>query len=206
MLSTGNDALAEQTVAARATASGRPVANLNARISGYLVDSVILVAFILVFFVVGGAVLLFTSDFGAGDPPDWAYYACVALFVGGTLLAWTVFNLALLRWRGQTAGMYVLGIKTVGADGSITIGRLLVRWFGLHPLLFHPLLLPVWAVVSLLLFSFTLNEIVLAVTLCLVLFCIAAPIAGLVTMLVDPERRALHDRLAGTLVIHLEQP
>ena len=206
MLSTGNDALAEQTVAARATASERPVANLNARISGYLVDSIILVAFILVFFVVGGAVLLFTSDFGVGDPPDWAYYACAALFAGGTLLAWTVFNLALLRWRGQTAGMYVLGIKTVGADGAISTGRLLVRWFGLHPLLFHPLLLPIWAVVSLLLVSFTLNEIVLAVTLCLVLFCIAAPIAGLITMVVDPERRALHDRLAGTLVIHLEQP
>ena len=206
MLSTGNDALAEQAVATPATVSERPVANLNARISGYLVDSVILLAFILVFFVAGGAVLLFTSDFGAGDPPDWAYYACVALFVGGTLLAWTVFNLALLRWRGQTAGMYVLGIKTVGADGAITTGRLLVRWFGLHPLLFHPLLLPVWAVVSLLLVSFTLNQIVLAVTLCLVLFCIAAFIAGLITMLVDPERRALHDRLAGTLVIHLDRP
>lgn len=206
MLSTGNDALAEQPVAAPAASSARPVANLNARISGYLVDSVILLAFILVFFVVGGAILLFTSDFGAGDPPDWAYYACVAVFLGGTLLSWTAFNLALLRWRGQTAGMYVLGIKTVGANGAITSGRLLIRWFGLHPLLFHPLLLPVWAIISLLIVSFTLNQIVLAVTLVLVLFCIAAPVAGLIAMFADPERRALHDRLAGTVVVHLQEP
>jgi len=206
MLSTGSEALAEQPAAGLSTASARAVANVNARISAYLVDSVILLAFILVFFVIGGSILLFTSDFGEGDPPDWAYYACVAVFLGGSILSWTGFNLALLRWRAQTTGMYVLGIKSVAERGEMTNGRILVRWFGLHPLLFHPLLLPVWVVISLVLVSFTLNQIVLAVTLVFVLLCIAAPIAGLITMVVDPERRALHDRLAGTLVVHLDQP
>lgn len=185
----------------------RPVARLNARITAYLVDSVILLAVILVFFVLGGAVLLFSSDFGAGDPPDSAYYACLAIFLGGSLLAWSALNLALMRWRGQSAGMYVVGIRTVGEDASaITTGQTLRRWFGVHPLLFHPFLLPVWAVFSLLIVSFTLSQIVLVVTLALVLLCIVAPLASLIALIADPERRALHDRFARTLVVHIDQP
>jgi uncharacterized RDD family membrane protein YckC len=59
---------------------------------------------------------------------------------------------------------------------------------------------------SFMLVSLTLNSAVLAVTLALVFLCIAAPVAALLTMLFDPERRALHDRLAGTHVIHLDEP
>lgn len=178
---------------------------MNARISAYLIDTVVLLAFILVFFVIGGSILLFTSDFGEGDPPNWAYYAWVSVFVGGALLSWSVFNLAIMRWRGQSTGMYVVGIRTV-SDRPMTAGRHLLRWFGLHPLLFHPLLLPVWAIMSFMLVSLTLSKAVLAVTLALVLLCIAAPVAALITMLFDPERRALHDRLAGTHVVHLDEP
>lgn len=194
-------------MAGSSTATDRPVAHLNARISAYLVDSVILLAFILVFFVIGGSVLLLTSDLGQGDAPDSAYYASIAIFLGGSLLSWTVFNLALMRWRGQTTGMYVIGIRTVSEDGSaLTTGRTFLRWFGLHPLLFHPFLLPVWAIFSLLVVSFTLNQVVLVVTLALVLLCLVSPAASLLAMLFDAERRALHDRLARTLVVHLERP
>ncbi|OGO51681.1 MAG: hypothetical protein A2148_09970 [Chloroflexi bacterium RBG_16_68_14] len=192
--------------ASTSTATARPVAHLNARISAYLVDSVVLLAFILVFFVIGGAVLLFSSDLGRGDPPDSAYYASIAIFLGGSLLSWTAFNLALMRWRGQTTGMYVIGIRTVGEDGPLTPGRMLLRWFGLHPLLFHPFLLPIWAIFSLLVVSLTLSQVVLVVTLALVLLCLVSPAVSLLAMLLDAERRALHDRLAHTLVVHLEQP
>lgn len=206
MVSASDRALAESTTASTSTETVRPVAHLNARISAYLVDSVVLLAFILVFFVIGGAVLLFSSDLGRGDPPDWAYYASIAIFLGGSLLSWTVFNLALMRWRGQTPGMYVIGIRTIGEDGPLTPGRMLLRWFGLHPLLFHPFLLPIWAIFSLLVVSFTLSQIVLVATLALVLLCLVSPVASLLAMLLDAERRALHDRLAHTLVVHLEQP
>ena len=205
MVSTSKPAVADSPVAPRVAT--RSVAHLNARVSAYLIDSVILIAFILVFFVIGGAVLLFTSDLGRGDPPDSAYYAGIAVFIGGSLLAWTVFNLALVRWRGQSAGMYVVGIRTVSETGApVSWRQAALRWFGLHPLLFHPFLLPVWAVLSLLVVSLTLSEIVLVVTLALVLLCLAAPLAGAAAMLRDPERRALHDRLARTTVIHLDQP
>lgn len=194
-------------MAGGAAAAVRPVAHLNARISAYLVDSVILIAFILVSFVIAGAVLLFTSDLGRGDAPDAAFNAFLAILLGGPLLAWTAFNLALMHWRSQTTGMYVIGIKIVSEDGPpVSRRRTLLRWFGLHPLLFHPFLLPIWAIFSLLVVSITLSQIVLIVTVALVLLCIASPIAGLVAMSLDPERRALHDRLAHTLVVHLQQP
>src|SRR3990172_6541963 len=101
MAVTSNPALARPAVAQ----ASRPAARVNARVSAYLLDSAVLLVFILAFFVLGGAVLLFSSDLGGEDPPDSAYYAFIAIFVAGTLIAWSAFNLALLHWRGQTAGM-----------------------------------------------------------------------------------------------------
>jgi uncharacterized RDD family membrane protein YckC len=168
---------------------------------------VILVAFILVFFVLAGAELLIAESRSDGDPPDSAYYAFVAIFLGGLLLSWTAANLALVAWRGQTAGMYVIGIKVVPNEGErLAIGALLVRWFGLHPLLFHPLLLPIWSLLSLLLVSLIVSQLVLVVTVALVLLCVVSPAANLVLLTTDPQRRALHDRLARTVVVHLDSP
>ena len=207
MLSTSRQAVAGSSTAGRATAAARPVAHLNARISAYLVDSAVLLGFILVFFVIAGAILLFASDLGKEDAPDSAYYAFIATFLGGCLLSWTAFNLALLRWRGQTLGMYIVGIRTLGEDGlPLSTGRTLLHWFALHPVLFHPLLLPVWAVFSMLVVSLTLSKVVLVATLALVLLCLIAPAVSLALMLLDAERRTLPDRLARTFVVHLDQP
>ena len=187
------------------TATAR-VAHLHARISAYLIDSVVLLGFILLFFACAGAILLFSSDLGQNDPADSAYYAFIGLFMGGTLVAWTAFNVGLTLWRGQSAGMYIVGIRMVGEDApALTRSRALVRWFGLHPLLFHPFLLPVWALFSFIIVSLTLSKLVLVITLALVLLCVVSPVAGLATMLLDPDRRGLHDRLAGTLVVQLER-
>lgn len=206
MVSASKPAAAPTNAQAPAT-TARLVARLNARISAYVVDSIILTAYILVFFVIGGSILLFTSDFGKGDAPDSAYYACVSVFLGGTLLLWSATNLALMRLRGQTGGMYVVGIRAVSEDGpSLTTRSTLLRWFGLHPLLFHPFLLPIWAVSSLLVVSLTLSQVALIITIALLLLCIVSPLASLFAVLTDPERRAPHDRLAGTIVVHIDQP
>lgn len=207
MVSASQTAVHDSTADAPPATAARPIAHLNARISAYLADSVILVAFILVFFVVAGAELLIANSRSDGDPPDSAFYAFVAIFLGGVLISWTLANLALVRWRGQTAGMYVIGIKVVPSEGDrLTAGRLLIRWFGLHPLLFHPLLLPLWSILSLLLVSLIVSQLVLVVTVALVLLCVVSPAANLALLITDPERRALHDRLARTVVVHLEQP
>ena len=207
MVSAPKHAVEGSTPAALATAMARPVAQLRARVTAYLVDSIILLAFILIFFVLGGLELLIADSRTDGDPSDAAFYAFVAISLGGSLLAWTAFNLALMRWRGQTTGMYVIGIKIVGEDAAaLTTGRMLLRWFGLHPLLFHPFFLPVWLIFSFLVVSATLSQLALVITLALALLCLVSPAVSLLTALIDPERRALHDRLARTLVVHLPQP
>ena len=204
MVSASKHAVERATPAAPAGAVGRPVAHLSARVSAYFVDSIVLLAFILVFFVIAGLELLIADSRTAGDPSDAAYYAFAAIAIGGSLIAWSAFNLALMRWRGQTMGMYVIGIKTVGEDGTaLTTGRTLLRWFGLHPLLFHPLLLPIWLILSYLIFAATPSRAALAITLVPVLLCLVAPAVSLSTALLDHERRALHDRLAHTLVVHI---
>ena len=206
MVSASKHVVGGSTSAAAATATARPVAQLSARVSAYLVDSIILLVFILVFFVLAGLELLVADSRTGGDPPDAAFYAFAAIFLGGSLLAWTAFNLALMRWRGQTTGMYVVGIRMVGEDASaLTMGRTLLRWFGLHPLLFHPFLLPVWLIFSLLIVSLTLSQLALVIILALALLCLVSPAVSLLTVLLDSERRALHDRLAHTLVVRLPQ-
>ena len=200
-------AVAEGARPTRSPAGTPPVARLNVRISAYLVDSIILFAFILTFFVIGGAVLLFSSDLGSNDAPDAAFSAFLAILLGGPLLSWSAFNLALMRWRGQSMGMYIVGIRTVAEGGaSLATRTILLRWFGLHPLLFHPLLLPIWALLALYSVSVTLSQVIFVITVALVLLCVVAPAASLLAMAVDANRRALHDRLAHTLVVRIDRP
>jgi len=180
-----------------------PAARLNARISAYLIDSAVLLGFILVFFIVAGLILLLNSDFGKQDAPDSAYYAFMAVLLGGTIIGWTLFNVALTAWRGQTIGKYIIGIRTLSDDGAaLGAGRACLRWIALHPLLFHPLLLPVWATFALFATFLTLSQAVLVITLAVLLLWIVSPVAAIATLLLDPSRRALHDRLAGTIVVH----
>jgi len=207
MVSAMKQAVAEHAQAAPSPAATLPVARLNARISAYLVDSIVLLTFILAFFVIGATPLLFSGDLGSNDAPDAAFSAFLAILLGGPLLSWSAFNLALMRWRGQSMGMYIVGIRTVAEDGAPLATRtVLLRWFGLHPLLFHPLLLPIWALLALYSVYVTLSQVVFVITVALVLLCVVAPAASLLAMVVDSNHRALHDRLAGTLVVHIDQP
>jgi uncharacterized RDD family membrane protein YckC len=183
------------------------VTRLNARISAYLIDSAALLGFIFIFFIIAGLILLLNSDLGKHDAPDSAYYAFMAVLLGGTIIGWTLFNVALIAWRGQTVGKYIIGIRTVSEDGrALGLGRAFLRWVALHPLLFHPLLVPVWAAFALLATFVTLSQVVLVITLALLLLWIVSPAVALATVLLDPSRRALHDRLAGTIVVYLDRP
>jgi uncharacterized RDD family membrane protein YckC len=88
-------------------------------------------------------------------------------------------------------------------------GRLLVRWFGLNPLLYHPLLVGPWAMLFFLGFSQAPELISMAVYVvagALLVLCILAPAVALLYTVFDRERRSLHDRLARTVVVHMDQP
>ena len=117
MVSASRPAVARSLTAEAPLATLR-VARLNARISAYLIDSAVLLGFILIFFIAGGLILLLNSDLGKQDAPDSAYYAFMAVLLGGTIVGWTVFNVALIAWRGQTVGKYIPGIRTVSGDGQ----------------------------------------------------------------------------------------
>lgn len=179
---------------------------LGLRASAYLLDSMALLGFVLLMFVAAGLVLWASSDFGANDPPDAGYYAFIGIFIGGTLLLWSAFNLVLLTWRGQTPGHYLTGLQVTSEQGRfVSFGRQTIRWCALHPLLFHPLLIPVWALLAAIAVSLTLNQLVFGLTMGLVALCVVAPIASLVSAMLDHEGRTLYDRVSGTLVTRIKQ-
>jgi len=192
--------------AVEAPTYGTSAASLGNRISAYVIDSVVLLGFVLAVFTLAGLVLWLSSNLGKEDPPDAAYYAFMAIFIGGTLIAWSAFNIVLALLRGQTAGQYVAGLRITSENGQTPSAvQTLLRWFALNPLLFHPLLIPVWALFATMAVSLTMNQLVLVLTLGLASLCVVAPSAALITALLDRDGRSLHDRVSGTLVTSSER-
>lgn len=186
-----------EKAAAAAEAAGIRSIGLWPRIMAYLVDSVILLAVQLVFFIIAGAQLLAWGT----DPPDSAYYTFFAILMAG-ILGWSALNIALLVWRGQSAGQYVAGQQVVAEDaGSPTLPALLIRWFALNPLLFHPLLAGSWFVFGAIVFTLTLNLVALVVASTMFILCLVAGPLALVSALLSRRRRALHDMVSGTTVV-----
>lgn len=184
---------------AAAAAAGIRSINLWPRIMAYLVDSVILLAVWLVFLIIAGGQLLAWGT----EPPDSAYYAFFAILMGA-LLGWSALNIALLGWRGQSAGQYVAGQQVVAEDGlPASLPALLVRWFALNPLLFHPVLSLSWFVFGAIVFTLTLNLVALVVAASMFILCLVAGPLALVSALLSRRRRALHDMVSGTVVVPL---
>jgi len=181
-------------------------ARLEARLVAFVVDSIVLLSFTLVFLAVAGLQLLIASDFGDKDPPASSFYAILAIAMA-VIPLWLAFNVVLCRWRGQTVGKYVADIKVLREDGRpLDLRRCLIRFLLLHPLLFHPFLALPWLLTAAVATSVTLNAAVLVVTLALVFLSLAAPFLSTGSVLLDGRRRALHDRVAGTTVVPASTP
>jgi uncharacterized RDD family membrane protein YckC len=176
-------------------------ARLEARLVAFMFDTIILLAFLAIFAIVAMFQLLARSSFGDADPPDSAYYAALGI-IAAVVPFWLVFNLWLQSWRGQTVGKYIVGIRIARDDGGQPgVVRTFARLLLLDPVLFHPLLAIPWALLVVYGTMLTSNTMVLVATLTvLLLSVIAAPVA-LAAILSDGRRRALHDRIAGTLVV-----
>jgi len=187
--------------AAAAPAVSLKTARLEAHVVAFLVDSVILLSFILVFMAIAGFQLLLRSEFGEGDPPDSAFWTVLAITLA-VVPFWAAFNVGLHLWRSQSVGHYVAGIKVARVDGGApSLGNAVVRLLVLNPLLFHPFLAVAWALVAAIATSITVNEVVLIVTVTMVLLSLLSPFVALAAAAFDKERRALHDRVAGTVVV-----
>ena len=176
-------------------------ARLEARLVAFIFDTIILLAFLAIFAIVAMLQLLARSSFGDADPPDSAYYAALGI-IASVVPFWLVFNVWLQSWRGQTVGKYIVGIRIARDDGGRPgVVRTFARLLLLDPVLFHPLLAVPWALLVVYGTMLTSNTLVLVGTLTvLLLSVIAAPVA-LAAILSDGRRRALHDRIVGTLVV-----
>jgi uncharacterized RDD family membrane protein YckC len=181
-------------------------ARLEARLVAFVVDSVVLLSFILVFWAVAGLQLLIASDFGEKDPPGSSYYAVLAIAMA-VIPLWLAFNVVLCRWRGQTVGKYVADIKVVCEDGRpLGLWRSLARFLLLHPLFFHLFLVPNWLLTTAIVTSLTVSAAVLVVTLTITFLSVFAIFLATGSVLLDRNHRALHDRVAGTILVPAGNP
>ncbi len=195
---------ADATIATPTTQASTPGSGFRARLAGYLVDMIVLSAFTMVFFVLGGFVLLALSDFGTDDVPEGAYWAFLSILIS-TVIFWSAFNLALLRWRGQTAGQYVSGLRVVSADGQTPPLRdYALWWVALNPLLFNPITgIPYFLFSAVVVLKLLLGNLGMVLTTGPAFVCVVVPIATIVTALAG-DRRPLHDRLSGLTVVAAE--
>ena len=181
-----------------------PVAGLGLRSLAFLLDSIVLLAFALIFAVGALLNLFLRSDYGRGDPPDSAYWTAIAIFML-TVPAWLLLNLILAGRRGQSVGHYVIGLRVVREDGAVAEPRRhLLRLLSLHPLVFHPLLALSWGWLAFMAVSIAGSTELLVVSGAFVALCVLAPLIAFVAATADRGRRALHDRVAGTVVIRLD--
>lgn len=181
---------------------GASTAGLRVRTAGYAVDMVLFAAVAMFMAVLSGFVLLMITDWAKRDPSDRQFYLFLSLFGLGTPAAWSALNLVLLALRSQTGGQYVAGIRLRREGGGAVRGRAaLAWWFYLNPLLFSwPMAivasLPLAVVTAIVSSKAAVGAFVVALVL-----CVAAPVLALVSALLDPRHRALHDRVADVIAV-----
>ena len=178
-------------------------ARVGDRVLAYLLDSVVLFGFTMLFATASFLNIFLRSDYGEGDASDGAIWTSAAILLL-TVPGWLLFNLALHVRRGQSIGQYVLGLRVLREDGSMASpDRLALYLLAIHPLVYHPLFAGLWAFFAFVTLSFWATEPVFVACLGLAFLSLVAPVAALVTSLASRGRRALHDRLADTKVVRL---
>jgi uncharacterized RDD family membrane protein YckC len=119
--------------------------------------------------------------------------------------AWLVLTLLLLHRRGQSIGQYVMGLAVAREDGTLPgLATLIAYVMALHPLIFHPILAGFWAILAGVALSLTESDVLVFGSLAIAMLSCIAPVIALITGAAGRGRRALHDRIAGTVVVPLE--
>lgn len=185
-------------------APGSAPAGLGVRILAYAVDSVVLFAFASAVSAVAFLNILLHSDAGRVTASDRAIWSSAVVLLA-TVPAWGLLNLLLTARRGQTVGQYMFGLRLQREEGGEPgLARLLLYWLALHPLLYHPMLAGFWVLLAYV--SIALSHAMAVAVACTAigLLSLLAPLASLVMAAGDPERRGIHDRIAGMTVTRVE--
>lgn len=170
-------------------------ASFESRIAAATLD--LLVLFIIAaLLVTGGSMfVLASSDFAEVDPSDfsiWVFYACVGAIGPAAIL----YYLISYAWKGQTVGKAVMQLVVLRSDGHHLglLGAISRVIGGLVYVLFLSIgLLGAYVLRDRLLYAAVAVGAALVVSL-----------VGLFWAVFDSRRRALHDRLAGTIVVRLQ--
>jgi uncharacterized RDD family membrane protein YckC len=204
--------MAQRTAASR-LAAGTPSgidsfaddhAPLTSRLLAYVLDSIVLFGVTMLFAAASFFNIFFRSDSGRGNPSDAAYWDSVIILLA-TVPCWLLLNLILTWRRGQTIGQYVLGLRVQTEEGyDAGLGRLLVYWLALHPLLFHPLTAGFWLLLAYTSFVLSQADALTIAGLAVAFLCLVGPLVSTLFLLSDPRRRAIHDRVAAIRVVRLE--
>ncbi len=204
------DRLAASGLAAAASTSVPGVAaadahaGIGSRVFAFVLDSFVLLAFTAVFATASFLQLYLRSDSGHHTASDGAIWTAVAVLMAA-IPCWLLFNLVLSWKRSQTVGQYVVGLRAVREDGGpIGLLRVAVYWLALHPVLFHPLLAGFWALLAYVVLSLSSNTVLVIGAAAVALLCFVAPFVAFFSALADRSRRALHDHIAGMLVVRLD--
>jgi uncharacterized RDD family membrane protein YckC len=99
----------------------------------------------------------------------------------------------------------VAGLRLVREDGLALSQRdAATWWFCFNPLLFSWPTAAVTTLPFLLVVSLLLSRGTLAVFFVILTLCVASPVIALASAILDEQNRALHDRIAGTIVVPVE--
>jgi len=192
--------MVEQRVAKFSSQVGLRYASFETRLVAFVLDLIVLFSVFALFFAVAFFQVLLRTDFGEKDTPDSAIWAAAIILATYCFLFLPLYFIGLWAWQGQTVGQMAMAIRVLGRDGHpMGLARAAVRVGGLN---FLPLIFLV-SLVSLLAAG-TSEDLLVALIWVLVivgLVLMAIQVLGFLMVPFDRERRALHDRLADTLVV-----
>jgi uncharacterized RDD family membrane protein YckC len=192
--------MVEQKVAKSSGQVGLRYASFETRLVAFVLDLIVLFSAFALFFAIAFFQVLLRTDFGEKDTPDSAVWAAAILLAIYCFLLVPLYFIGLWAWRGQTVGQMAMAIKVVGRDGRPAgLARAAVRVGGLNLLPFIFLV----SVVSLLAAGTGEDALVTLIWVLGIvgLVLVAIQVFGCLMIPFDRQRRALHDRLADTLVV-----
>jgi uncharacterized RDD family membrane protein YckC len=192
--------MVEQGVVNVSSQVGLRYASFETRLVAFVLDVIVLLAVFALFFAVAFLQILIRTDFGETDTPDSAVWAATIIIAAYCFLFLPLYFIGLWAWRGQTVGQMAMVIRVARRDGRpVGLARAAVRVGGLN-------LLPPIFVASLLALPATgaSEDVLIALILVLALAAvvlIVIQVVGFLMIPFDPQRQALHDRLADTIMM-----
>lgn len=178
-------------------------AGVGPRVLAFAIDSALLFGVSMVFAAVAGGFILLGSDGGRSNVTEGQEWGLMVSLLA-TIPVWFVATLLIVTIRGATLGQYVVGLGIRDAnDRPPALKRVALYLLAAHPLFFHPVLAGIWFLFGWFTVSLAENEVVFTLCLALSFAGLIGPLLNLGFILTDPERRGIHDRLAGLRVVRL---